>query len=675
MIEADEVLVTAPSASGTLRAAPHGVTIITPADIERAGATTVGALLGQEANLNLQSFGGDRNAAIDIRGMGATAASNVLVLVDGVRLNENDLSGADLSSVPLAQIERIEILRGGGAVRYGNGAVGGVINIITRRPTPGPPTLGVLARRESYDTSELRANVGGTVGPFAGAVNVSRFDTDGYRRNGDVAARDAAAEIRFLPTGRLDFLDLYARAVLHHDVSGLPGPVSRQAFLAGSDQRRASNFPNDESTTDDRRYTLGANADLGAGGRLQMQAGYRDRQNPFVIGFDPARPRASQQSLIESTRRDLTAHYDQDVTAFGFSHRLSFGADWQSADYARSENGQFLLDSSTRRLGTVASSGIFGNVIARGPFGLSLNAGLRLDRFETGERDERFSRGGCTTVSQTVLIDVDPGPGVSLVPVVVQSQVGCTNAYRVQAQQGGVWRNHGAELGVTWQPSAAFTAFTSVTQHFRNPNVDELLLAATHLGPQTGRTLEAGIRSIPNEHVELGVTAFRMDVDDEIYFGRDPVTGIGLNRNYERPTHRTGAEAELRWRISGATSLRANAAYVLPRFGGVDADIPLVPRFTASASVEHAWREWVRGSVSVRHVGRRFDGNDFINDRFPALESYTVCDAVVRFERDGAQVSFGVNNLFNEVYSTVAFSGTYYPMPARTFYVALRWRL
>ena len=114
---------------------------------------------------------------------------------------------------------------------------------------------------------------------------------------------------------------------------------------------------------------------------------------------------------------------------------------------------------------------------------------------------------------------------------------------------------------------------------------------------------------------------------------------------------------------------------MLPRFGGVDADIPLVPRFTASASVEHVWREWVRGSVSVRHVGRRFDGNDFINDRFPALESYTVCDAVVRFERDGAQVSFGVNNLFNEVYSTVAYSGTYYPMPARTFYVALRWRL
>ena len=676
VIEADEVLVTAPSASGTLRAAPHSVTIITPEDIARAGVTTIGALLSQEANLNLQSyFGGDRQATIDIRGMGATATSNVLVLVDGVRLNENDLSGADLSSIGLAQVERIEILRGGGAVRYGNGAVGGVINIITRRPQPGAPALGILARRESYDTSEFRVNAGGAAGPLAASVNVSRFDTDGYRRNGAVAAHDASAELRLLPPGRLDFLDLYARVVQHHDVSGLPGPVSAQAFQGGSDARRATNAPGDNSVTDDRRYTLGANADIGATGRVLLQAGYRDRENPFVIGFDPARDRSQQQSLIASTRRDLTARVDQDVTAFGWTHSLSVGADWQSADYSRSENGQYVLDSSTRRLGSVESSGAFGSAIVRGPYGLSLNAGLRIDRFETAERDERFTRGGCTTVSQTVLIDVDPGPGVSLVPVVVQSQTGCTNAYRVQAQQGGAWRNQSTELGVTWQPTPGFTAFTGVTRHFRNPNVDELLLAAADLRPQTGRTIEAGMRGVWRDRAEWSVTAFRMDIDDEIYFGRDPVIGLGLNRNYELPTRRTGAEAELRWRISGRTTLRANLAYVVPRFDGVDADVPLVPRFTASAGIEHAWSEAVRGSFAVRHVGRRFDGNDFANDRFPALPSYAVCDAVLRFERGGAQLSVGVSNLFNEVYSTVAFSGTYYPMPERTFYVALRWKL
>ena len=87
-----------------------------------------------------------KNSSIDIRGMGATAPNNVLVLVDGQRLNENDLTGADLSTIPMSQIERIEILRGGGAVRYGNGAVAGVVNIITKKPVPGGWRLDLLGR-------------------------------------------------------------------------------------------------------------------------------------------------------------------------------------------------------------------------------------------------------------------------------------------------------------------------------------------------------------------------------------------------------------------------------------------------------------------------------------------------------------------------------------------------
>ncbi|MBK8019076.1 MAG: TonB-dependent receptor [Betaproteobacteria bacterium] len=110
-----EVVVSARAADGTLRTTPHSLSIITAADIERSSAVTVAELLAREANVNLQSYSGtDKQATIDIRGMGATSTSNVLVVVDGVRLNESDLSGADLASIPLSQIERIEILRGGG---------------------------------------------------------------------------------------------------------------------------------------------------------------------------------------------------------------------------------------------------------------------------------------------------------------------------------------------------------------------------------------------------------------------------------------------------------------------------------------------------------------------------------------------------------------------------------
>ncbi len=130
----EEVVVTATMIEEPIREIPKNVTVITREDIEQASSNNVVDLLAREANLNLLSFfGTDKRASVDIRGFGATGVSNVVVMVDGFRLNPPDLAGPDFSSVPLDQIERIEIVRGGGSVLYGDGAVGGVINIITKK--------------------------------------------------------------------------------------------------------------------------------------------------------------------------------------------------------------------------------------------------------------------------------------------------------------------------------------------------------------------------------------------------------------------------------------------------------------------------------------------------------------------------------------------------------------
>ncbi|MBK8019073.1 MAG: TonB-dependent receptor [Betaproteobacteria bacterium] len=98
------------------------------------------------------------------------------------------------------------------------------------------------------------------------------------------------------------------------------------------------------------------------------------------------------------------------------------------------------------------------------------------------------------------------------------------------------------ELGATWSPDARTTAFASATRHFRNPNLDELLLATTDLHSQHGTTFEAGIRSRPGERVELSATAFLMRVVDEISFGSNAFGAISLNRNLAEPTRRFGGE-------------------------------------------------------------------------------------------------------------------------------------
>lgn len=675
IVELDAVIVTAPSADGTVRTTPHGVSVITAEDIARSTAGTVGELLSREANLNLQSFtGNDNRSAIDIRGMGATASSNVLVLVDGVRLNDSDLSAPDLATIPLAQIERVEIIRGGGAVRYGNGAVGGVINIITKRARLSELRGDAIGRFGSYNTTDLRASGFAGTGQLAGTITLSRLDTDGYRQNGGVSARDGLIGLRWLPTGALDFLEVFARAARHEDTSGLPGPVSAQAYAGSESARRASSTPNDTSSTVDERYTLGANAELGAAGRLQLQGSYRDRSNPFVIGFNPNIPIANQRSEISSQSRSFVARYDLPFEAFGFRHSLGVGADFEDADYTRTQNGVEVLDSSTRLQGDVDSRGYYVAATLRAPNDLTLNAGIRFNRFSSQESDQRYTAGGCQTSFQTVLVDIDPGPGVILVPVQVPVLTNCVNAYRTQATQGGTWRNRGVEIGLTWQPTPAFTGFASATQNFRNPNVDELLLSTRTLSPQTGRTYELGLRYSVAQRLEVAATAFYMRVVDEITFGLDPATGLFLNQNLPDPTRRVGGELELRWRPVPSLALRGGVGYVDARIVGPDTQIPLVPATTANAEIDWAPLPWLRWGFSAKYASERVDGNDFTNTRFPPLASYFVYDTVLRFEQGPAQLSLGVNNLFNEVYSTIGFSNTFFPMPQRNYYAALRLR-
>lgn len=658
----DEVIVSAPSADATLRAVPHGVSVITADDIARSSAQTVGELVSREAGLNLQSyFGRDKGATIDMRGLGAGAASNVRVLVDGVRLNADDLSGADLSAVALSQVERIEVLRGAGAVRYGDGAVGGVINILTRRPRHAPLT-GQLdgqldLRAGAWGTREARFRASGGNGPLAATVNLSRLDRDGYRENDRFEARDSAIELSLLPDGAWSFIELSLRAARHIDRYRLPGPVSAQAFAAGRAERRASTAsPLDGGNTDDR--TLGARLrlDLGAAGQVELQADRRDRDNPYLIGVQPAVPLADQQSAIESSRRELQARYDLGIDAFGRRHDFSAGYGVQSSDYLRREGGRLVLDSSQRRSGELDSRAGYVEGVLRLGAGLSLNAGWRGDRARSNTLSERYSQ-----QCRYIFIPF---------PVVVPGS--CVDAFRPTAATQALWRNHASELGASWQISPTVTLFASSSRHFRNPNIDELALASPDLRPQEGRTKEAGLRLRAADALELSGTLYRMQVEHEIFF--DSASGQSVNRNYERPTERTGVELDLRWRARPSLLVAANLALVRPRFEGIDADVPLVPRRTLNARVEWSQTEALRWSIAARHVGRRFDGNDLDNRSFAALPSYTVFDLALRHDFGDAQLSAGVSNLFDKVYSTLAYSNTYYPMPGRSAWVGLLWR-
>ena len=114
----------------------------------------------------------------------STASSNTLFLLNGRRLNDIDLLGIDLSTIPRDSIEHIEITRGNsGAVLYGGGAVGGVINIITKTGVGLPPTARVEGGFGSFNQREINGSAAVSHGPFAVSVFANGVDSDGYRVN------------------------------------------------------------------------------------------------------------------------------------------------------------------------------------------------------------------------------------------------------------------------------------------------------------------------------------------------------------------------------------------------------------------------------------------------------------------------------------------------------------
>ena len=124
------ITVTATRFKQNTASATSPLTIITKDQIQRHGWTTLEEILRNQPSLETSSNGGKgQQSSVFMRGFNS---EHSLVLVDGMRLGRSSMGSADLSTVPLSQVERIEIIRGARAAIYGSDAVAGVINIITR---------------------------------------------------------------------------------------------------------------------------------------------------------------------------------------------------------------------------------------------------------------------------------------------------------------------------------------------------------------------------------------------------------------------------------------------------------------------------------------------------------------------------------------------------------------
>ncbi len=252
-LDLEQHIVTASRLAETADQSLAAVTVIDRAEIERSQANSLQQLLAGVPGVALASYGGaGKNASLYLRG---SNASHVLVLVDGIQVGSATLGTVAFQDLPLELIERIEVVRGPRSSLYGSEAIGGVVQIFTRRQRSDGIKPFFSAGYGSHDSYEGTAGLSGasTRGWYTLAANGSdtdginakaktaasladgsyESDSDGYRR----LSASARAGYRF--DNGLELEGTYLRADAHNDFDGRyewNGVFGKRAFAENTQQ-------------------------------------------------------------------------------------------------------------------------------------------------------------------------------------------------------------------------------------------------------------------------------------------------------------------------------------------------------------------------------------------------------------------------------------------------------
>src|SRR6476646_5096279 len=251
--------------------------VITAEDIAHSPAQSIQEIIAQTPGVQLTSLFGGVNGVgttVDLRGFGAFATANSLVLINGRRLNDIDMAGVDLSTIPRDSIERIEITRGNsGAVLYGDNAVGGVINIVTKTGAGGPP-VAIRAEGGVGSFNQRLASVSTAVnfGPWSTSFYGNGIKSDGYRVNNAFDQRNGIGNVNYTTH------DLTAVLTLSGDDQklGLPGGRLVDPSIGINElvtNRRGTKTPFDYANKQGASATAGFTKTLWNGGQPIVDGG------------------------------------------------------------------------------------------------------------------------------------------------------------------------------------------------------------------------------------------------------------------------------------------------------------------------------------------------------------------------------------------------------------------
>ncbi|WP_041463875.1 TonB-dependent receptor plug domain-containing protein [Pelodictyon luteolum] len=602
----EETVVTATRTETPVSKVPAAIEVISKEEIAASGAETLDAVLAEAQSISLQSPSG----RISIAGLRGLNSKNTLILLDGMRLSSGFGDYVDMEEIPTAMIERIEIIRGSGSALYGSDAIGGVINIITRKPTKELHAgVGFRTGISKYSEAGMARGDGwisGTTGKLGYVIAGSYSDRDHYDRD----------KSDIVPDGDDKYLGGGSAALtyrFHEGVTARMGVLYHDRQNEGA--RLYSKKYYDRTLESDR--TLGyAGLDIATGSEstLTLQGSlssydWKSTMDPITVASGFVTSLKQEASLLES-------HW---VSKLSKSNRLSIGLDYRKEDRRDVNiNKTFAVVTGSHDVWNFGSY-IQDELSVIDPLGLTL--GLRYDS---------------------------------------HSDFGTAFSPKVS-----IWHQLADKLKIRGSYGEGFRAPTIYELYIGSPwTQSQAIVANPDLEPEKSRTYEIGMDATAGP-LTCSITGFRNDLRDmigKISLGMiDGVPNYQLG-NIDRAMTQ-GVEVSASVTIPYGFTLSDEFTTIESEDKSTGADLLFVPDITNTLKLAYLQpKAGINANIRLLTTGRQ------MTDKTTKTEGYSLVNLYLsKSVISNTSVFFGIDNLFNDeadaayaLNSGAAATGTYF---------------